>query len=344
MFTITSTCSVATRSRSRNRSPAASYDPSETPQIPAFNPVFCSIAPETPARAGPVTIRSTGARRGCAPRTRQRCIVAGGYPRWHSFTQIFFRQLTPISRAESLHCSRCGAVRKLLKREASRHAPSVLWGSLMRRMTISVFLNLVSLVGCAHLNPASSRAAPTGAAVVAPQTVAAETTAAQPPAGSVGGSIASTTEIMAGGSGPAKAKSPSANSSVKLPAPDASTTQAPTQATIAKVAEKAADKPAVPPTLDLASLEQRLRDTHAIGVFTKLSLKNQVDDLLDQFRAYHRGENKNPLAELRQRFNLLLLKVLTLLQDSDAPLAAAISSSREAIWAILTDPDKFAKI
>jgi hypothetical protein len=245
-------------------------------------------------------------------------------------------------------------------------------------MTISIFLNLVSLVGCAHLNPASSRAAPTGAAVVARQTAAAETTAAQPPAGSVGGSIASTTEIqqpsaieptqaeppqsvattgdrpaaaavatseiMAGGSGPAKAKSPSANGSVKLPAPDASTTQAPTQATIAKVAEKAADKPAVPPTLDLASLEQRLRDTHAIGVFTKLSLKNQVDDLLDQFRAYHRGENKNPLAELRQRFNLLLLKVLTLLQDSDAPLAAAISSSREAIWAILTDPDKFAKI
>jgi hypothetical protein len=39
-----------------------------------------------------------------------------------------------------------------------------------------------------------------------------------------------------------------------------------------------------------------------------------------------------------------LLKVLTLLQDSDAPLATAISSSREAIWAILTDPDKFAKI
>jgi len=79
-------------------------------------------------------------------------------------------------------------------------------------------------------------------------------------------------------------------------------------------------------------------------VFTKLSLKNQVDDLLNMFRAYHRGDRSTPLADLRQRYNLLLLKVLTLLQDSDAPLAAAISSSREAIWAILTDPDKFAKI
>jgi hypothetical protein len=98
------------------------------------------------------------------------------------------------------------------------------------------------------------------------------------------------------------------------------------------------------PTLDLAQLEQRLRDTRAIGVLTKLSLKNQVDDLLNQFRSFYRGEAKISLPDLRQRYNLLLLKVLSLLQDGDAQLAAAISSSREAIWAILADPDKFAKI
>jgi hypothetical protein len=108
--------------------------------------------------------------------------------------------------------------------------------------------------------------------------------------------------------------------------------------------ERQTEKPAGSATLDLASLEQRLRDTRAIGVFTKLSLKNQVDDLLGQFRAYHRKEAQTSLTELRQRYNLLLIKVLTLLQDNDAPLAAAISSSREAIWLILTDPDKFAKI
>jgi len=91
-------------------------------------------------------------------------------------------------------------------------------------------------------------------------------------------------------------------------------------------------------------LEQRLRETRAIGVFTKLSLKNQVDDLLNAFRALYRGPNKHPPAELRQRYDLLLLKVLTLLQDGDPPLAAAIASSREAIWGILADPDKFATI
>jgi hypothetical protein len=98
------------------------------------------------------------------------------------------------------------------------------------------------------------------------------------------------------------------------------------------------------PTLDLASLEQRLRDTRAIGVFTKLSLKNQVDDLLAQFKAYHGGQSRTTLTELRQRYELLLLKVIGLLQDGDPPLAAAISSSREAIWGLLTDPRRFAQL
>jgi hypothetical protein len=105
-----------------------------------------------------------------------------------------------------------------------------------------------------------------------------------------------------------------------------------------------ASRPNASPTLNLADLEQRLRETRAIGVFTKLSLKNQVDDLLNAFRELYRGADKHPSAELRQRYDLLLLKVLTLLQDGDPPLAAAISSSREAIWSILADPDKFAKI
>ena len=87
-----------------------------------------------------------------------------------------------------------------------------------------------------------------------------------------------------------------------------------------------------------------MRDTRAIGVFTKLSLKNQVDDLLKAFRDLYRNSNKRPPAELRQRYDGLLLKVLTLLQDGDPPLAAAIASSREAIWNILADPEEFAKI
>ena len=97
-------------------------------------------------------------------------------------------------------------------------------------------------------------------------------------------------------------------------------------------------------SLNLTSLEQRLRDTKAIGVFTKLSLKNQVDDLLGYFRTYYRGQAKLILSDLRQRYDLLMMKILTLLQDDDVHLAADIRSSREAIWDILRDPKKFAEI
>ncbi len=109
----------------------------------------------------------------------------------------------------------------------------------------------------------------------------------------------------------------------------------PKEATLPQPAKPAAT------TLDLAALEQRLRDTRAIGVFTKLSLKNQVDDLLNEFREFHRARDRSMLAKLRQAFDLLLLKVLSLLQDGDPELARDVSSSREALWDILIDPDKF---
>jgi hypothetical protein len=98
------------------------------------------------------------------------------------------------------------------------------------------------------------------------------------------------------------------------------------------------------PTLDLTSLTKRLRDTSAIGVFTKLSLKNQVDDLLKQFRGFHNKQSTTALTDLRQRYDSLLDKVLSLLQSGDPDLAKAIAISREAIWGILSDPQKFAAI
>ena len=103
-------------------------------------------------------------------------------------------------------------------------------------------------------------------------------------------------------------------------------------------------KPAVPPPLDLKSLETRLTETKAIGVFTKLALKNQIDDLLERFRAFYQGRIKTSLAELRRSFDMLVMKTLALLQDADPPLASALASSRESIWGILSDPAKFATI
>jgi hypothetical protein len=96
--------------------------------------------------------------------------------------------------------------------------------------------------------------------------------------------------------------------------------------------------------LDLAGLTQRLRETSAIGLFTKLSLRNQVDDLLAEFRTFYEGGSQFTLAQLRQDYEVLLLKVVSLLQDSDPSLADEVSSSREAIWSVLSNPKKFATI
>lgn len=93
--------------------------------------------------------------------------------------------------------------------------------------------------------------------------------------------------------------------------------------------------------MDLDALKAQLRETKAIGVFTKISLKNKVDDLMKQFREYYQGKTTLSMKQLRQSYDLLLMKVLSLLQDSDQKLASAIVASREAIWGLLSDQKKF---
>jgi hypothetical protein len=98
------------------------------------------------------------------------------------------------------------------------------------------------------------------------------------------------------------------------------------------------------PLLDLPSLEKRLKETHAIDVLDKIAFRKEVDDLLSQFRAYYQGTLKTSLTELRRPYDLLVLELLSLLQDKDPSLAAAVVASREAIWIILADPAKFAML
>jgi hypothetical protein len=93
--------------------------------------------------------------------------------------------------------------------------------------------------------------------------------------------------------------------------------------------------------LDVAALKARLRNTKALGVLTKLELQNQMDDLLKQFRAHHQSGQKTSVASLRQSYDMLVLKVLSVVQDGDPSLARTIAGSREAIWAILADAEKF---
>lgn len=96
--------------------------------------------------------------------------------------------------------------------------------------------------------------------------------------------------------------------------------------------------------LDLSALEERLRETPAIGFFTKLALKNQINNLLAAFQAYHRRDSDKSLDQLRERYNLLLLKVQSLVQDEEPQLSQKIYASRDGIWCLLADPEEFSKL
>ena len=101
------------------------------------------------------------------------------------------------------------------------------------------------------------------------------------------------------------------------------------------------------PELDLAALEDRLVETDAIGFFTKLELKSQIDELTEKFREFHaaNAESENDkLNGLREEFDLLLLKVLTLLQDDDPTLHRDVAKARPQIWETFSDPELFAKL
>ena len=207
----------------------------------------------------------------------------------------------------------------------------------MHRLFIAGIAACLSMPGCAWMHATAPSAAPGNSQTALPPPAPggkAETAEPAPPSPTVSSAPARVS----------KPKPPSDTRAVKQGSgtPAAQRAPPPLAPTPAAPAPAATKAPAA--TLDLADLEQRLRDTRAIGVFTKLSLKNQVDDLLGEFRALYQGPNKHPPVELRQRYDQLLLKVLGLLQDADPPLAAAIASSREAIWSILADPEKFSKI
>ena len=198
--------------------------------------------------------------------------------------------------------------------------------------------------GCAWMKPPSIRATPAPSQATPP--VPAPQGESRPSMGGGGSDQSSPADKnQISSPPPSSSVAPAPGPARTKPSSDSRTVKQPGTAPTAphSVAVPAPSKPQIP-TLDLTSLEQRLRDTRAIGVFTKLSLKNQVDDLLSEFRALYQGPNKHPTAELRQRYDELLLKVLSLLQGADPTLAAAIASSREAIWSILADPEKFSKI
>jgi hypothetical protein len=208
----------------------------------------------------------------------------------------------------------------------------------------SAVLLLVAVASCASVGPEPPVATPQ-AAVAQPAALppAVAQPAAPPPAVAPTPPVAARPAAVAPAAVASAPKAPPVAGGVVAPAASAPVPAARTPAP-ATPSVAARPSPAVPATLDLKSLTERLRATKAIGVFTKLSLKNKVDDLLKQFRGHYDGKAVPTMSELRQSYNLLMMKVLTLLQDDDQQLASAIVASREAIWDLLANRDSFAAL
>jgi hypothetical protein len=190
-------------------------------------------------------------------------------------------------------------------------------------------LFLLLVAGCASVPPATESEQPQG------ETLYGEGVTGPSSDGKAMPSTTGSTGKIA-----AKAAPSGAKTAAHVPAASMSAAQPSKKESIAPVPARQN----VPSPLDLTSLEKRLKQTHAIDVLDKIAFRNEVDDLLSQFRAYYQGTLKTSLTELRRPYDLLVLELLSLLQDKDPSLAAAVVASREAIWVILADPAKFATL
>jgi len=243
------------------------------------------------------------------------------------------------------------------------------------RVVVVVLSMMIGAAGCARKapetpqpTPATTDASPPAATAPAKPAAASPSTVTNKPEEDAAKPPQATTAAPASPEKPATPATPSASAPPGQPAAPATPAKpAPSTATAKPAPTKPAPaptpKPATPPpqtaakptapapraaspnpTLDLTALKEQLKSTKAIGLMTKLTLKNQVDDLLDGFRDLYAGKGKNTMPQLRQSYDMLMMKVLSLLQDKDQKLASDIVASREVIWGLLADPKKFAAL
>ena len=95
---------------------------------------------------------------------------------------------------------------------------------------------------------------------------------------------------------------------------------------------------------DLNRIINRVTSSKALGFFTKLSLKRDIDRLLDDIKRYHGGKGDSTLDELHERYDALVHNLLILVQDKDEELVKSIDEGRDKLWAMLADEKKFATL
>jgi len=114
-------------------------------------------------------------------------------------------------------------------------------------------------------------------------------------------------------------------------------TAAQTQASQNDQAHQEGKRSANVASVDFHVLKERLKNTDAIGFFTKLAIRNDILDLMDKIKTYRKHAMLNEKrAEIRRSFDGLLLKIIALLKD-DPKLSRDLYVGRESIWESLLE-------
>ncbi len=108
------------------------------------------------------------------------------------------------------------------------------------------------------------------------------------------------------------------------------------------VSEKLSAATNLNPELD--KLYKDLENTKSIGLFTKLSIRNNATRLYKTFGEYHKGQRPPTLEELKQRYELMVQEMMVLVQDKDPDLAQEIQQTKAILWQSLSDPKQYESI
>jgi len=96
-------------------------------------------------------------------------------------------------------------------------------------------------------------------------------------------------------------------------------------------------KPEQVAAIDVEVLTARLKKTKAIGLFTKLAIRNDVSDLMSDVKHYRKKSMlDSKIEEIRESFEGLLMKIIALLDD-DPELSRDMYVGRESIWKSLLE-------
>ncbi len=114
-------------------------------------------------------------------------------------------------------------------------------------------------------------------------------------------------------------------------------TTAPTKASQTDRVKQQRTRPEHVSSVDFNVLKERLKNTDAIGFFTKLAIRSDIVDLMDKIKTYRKqAVLKAKMKEIRRSFDGLLLKIIALLKD-DPQLSRDLYVGRETIWESLLE-------